>query len=151
MTKDELEMTLNEIKTHREILLSALNELKKAEPDPKNSEEADENLKESEEEPELMKFDFNKIIYDAITTGKIKRVLEKIIGGMDLTKTALKSLCDIVDKTRDKLEGKIKGVSGTEGIPIMTDMLLPMFISLIQTQEFQHLMSNMIAQLFKES
>ena len=35
MTKDELEMTLNEIKTHREILLSALNELKKPNLTPK--------------------------------------------------------------------------------------------------------------------
>jgi hypothetical protein len=35
-------------------------------------------------------------------------------------------------------------------MPIMTDMWLPMLLSLLQTQEFQHLMANMFAQLVKD-
>jgi hypothetical protein len=69
---------------------------------------------------------------------------------MDLTKVALKSLSDIIDKTKNKLEGKVEEVAGPTGMPIMTDMWLPMLLSLLQTQEFQHLMANMFAQLVKD-
>ncbi|NLZ54988.1 MAG: hypothetical protein GX892_17945 [Thermoanaerobacteraceae bacterium] len=69
---------------------------------------------------------------------------------MDLTKVALKSLSDIIEKTKDKLEGNIDEVPGPMGMPIMTDMWLPMFLTLLQTQEFQHLLANMFAQMVKD-
>ena len=55
---------------------------------------------------------------------------------------------DIIDRL-DKLEGNIDEVSWSMGMPIMTDMWLQMFLTLLQTQEFQHLLANMFAQLFK--
>lgn len=93
---------------------------------------------------------FKKILYNAITSGNLQKMLVKVADGMDLTKVALKSFADIIEKTKDKLEGNIEEVAGPMGIPIMTDMWLPMFLSLLQTQEFQHLLANMFAQLVKD-
>lgn len=148
MTRDELEMSLDEIKAQREILLNALDELEKAEPYPTDSELGEEP--KEPEEPDVMNFDFKKVIYNVIASGNLKNVLNKISDGMDYTKTALKSFSDIIDKTRDKLEGNIDEVAGPMGMPIMTDMWLPMFLTLLQTQEFQHLLANTFAQLFKD-
>jgi hypothetical protein len=150
MTRDELEMALDEIEAQRNILLSALGELEKPETDSTDSE-SEEEVEGPEKEPDLISFDIKKVMYNAIASGNLKNVLEKMSTGMDFTKTALKSITDIIDKTRDKLEGNIDEVSGPMGMPIMTDMWLPMFLTLLQTQEFQHLLANMFAQLFKDS
>ena len=149
MAKDEIEMALEELEAQRNILLSALNEMEIPEPDTEDLE-SEEVPESPEEDPDLMKFDIKKVMYEAIASGSLKNVLEKMSTGMDFTKTALKSITDIIDKTRDKLEGNIDEVSGPMGMPIMTDMWLPMFLTLLQTQEFQHLLANMFAQLFKD-
>ena len=56
MTRDELEMSLDEIKAQREILLNALDELEKAEPYPTDSELGEEP--KEPEEPDVMNFAF---------------------------------------------------------------------------------------------
>ena len=138
MTKEDLEIALKELETQREILIKALNELN-------NNESGSLDFKVEE----MKEFDIKKIMYNAIASGRLKNVLDSVSDGMDLTKTTLKSFSDIIDKTRDKMEGNIDEVLGPTGMPIMTDMWLPMLLTLLQTQEFQHLMANMIAQLFK--
>jgi len=55
-----------------------------------------------------------------------------------------------LEKTKNKLEGNVEEVAGPTGIPIMANMMLPMMLSLLQTQEFQHLIANMFAQLVKD-
>ena len=146
MTRDELEGSLEEIETQREILLSVLNELEKSESEStKLQEEPDLKAKENSTGK-----NFKKILYDAIASGSLQKALIRLADGMDLTKVALKSLSDIIDKTKNKLEGKVEEVAGPTGMPIMTDMWLPMLLSLLQTQEFQHLMANMFAQLVKD-
>ena len=146
MTKDELEVILEEITAQREILLNALDELEKTESDLTGSH-SEEKPKEGQN---ITNFDFKKVMHDAISSGRIKKALEKISDGMDLSKVALKSLSDIIDKTKDKLKGNIDEVTGPMGMPIMTDMWLPMLISLLQTHEFQHLLANVFVQLVKD-
>lgn len=149
MTKVELEMSLDEIRAQREILLNALSELEKSEHDLKDSE-LEEEPEGPAEEQNLSDLGIKKIIYNAIASGNFKNALDKIYGGIDYTRTALKSFCDIIDKTQDKLRGNIDEVPGPMGIPIMTDMWLPMFLTLLQAQEFQHLLANMFANLLKD-
>lgn len=149
MTKEELENSLEEINAQREILLSVVNELEKIE-DEKTDFNRQEEPKDSRSRQNLSKYDFRKIMYNAIASGNFQRMLDKIVDGMDLTKVALKSLSDIIEKTKDKLEGNIDEVPGPMGMPIMTDMWLPMFLTLLQTQEFQHLLANMFAQMVKD-
>jgi len=148
MTRDELESSLEEIDTQRETLLNVLNELEKNE-----SESTDLKVQEEQDlkaKPNLTTNNFKKILYEAIASGSLQKALVRLVDGMDLTKVALKSLSDIIDKTKNKLEGNIEEVAGPMGMPIMTDMWLPMLLSLLQTQEFQHLMANMFAQLVKD-
>ncbi|HHY70307.1 MAG TPA: hypothetical protein GX519_01310 [Thermoanaerobacterales bacterium] len=149
MTRDELVMALNEIEAQRNILLSALDELEKPETDPTDFESEEEPVG-PKKEPDLINFDIKDIMYNAITSGSFKNALMRISDGMDFTKTALKSFSAIIDKTRDKLEGNIDEVPGPMGMPIMTDMWLQMLLTLLQTQEFQHLLANMFAQFFKD-
>lgn len=144
-----LENSLEDINAQRDILLSALEELEKMEPESKDSKRQDEPA-DSKAQQNLTSFDFKKIVFDAIASGRLQKTLVRAADGMDLTKVALKSLSDIIDKTKDKLEGNIDEVPGPMGMPIMTDMWLPMFITLLQTQEFQHLLANMLAQLVKD-
>ena len=148
MTRDELEGSLEEIETQREVLLSVLNELEKNEPESKDFEMQEEQ--EFKAKQNSTGKNLKKIMHDAITSGSLQQALERLADGMDLTKVALKSLSDIIDKTKNKLEGKVEEVAGPTGMPIMTDMCLPMLLSLLQTQEFQHLMANMFAQLVKD-
>lgn len=144
-----LENNLEEVKAQEEILLSMPNEPEKAESEPTDSE-SQEDRTDSNARQDSTSSDFKKIIYNAIISGKLQKMLEKVVDGMDLTKVALRSLADIIDKTKDKLEGNVDEVPGPMGMPIMTDMWLPMFLSLLQTQEFQHLLANMFAQLVKD-
>ncbi|MDD4569253.1 MAG: hypothetical protein PHE70_03900 [Tepidanaerobacteraceae bacterium] len=150
MTKDELKTALDETEAQRDILMRVLEELEGGEPH-QSEPETKEETSEPEIEPVVEINDIKKVLHNAIASGNLKNVLEKIAGGMDFSKTALKSFSDIIDKTRDKLEGNIDEVPGPTGIPIMTDMWLPMFLTLLQTQEFQHIIANMIAKFFKDS
>ncbi|NLZ54630.1 MAG: hypothetical protein GX892_16120, partial [Thermoanaerobacteraceae bacterium] len=118
MTKEELENSLEEINAQREILLSVVNELEKIE-DEKTDFNRQEEPKDSRSRQNLSKYDFRKIMYNAIASGNFQRMLDKIVDGMDLTKVALKSLSDIIEKTKDKLEGNIDEVPGPMGMPIM--------------------------------
>jgi|GEM_PF-1365605 len=95
-------------------------------------------------------YNIKKIMHDAIASGNLQRALIRLADGMELTKVALKSLSEILEKTKNKLEGNVEEVAGPTGIPIMANMMLPMMLSLLQTQEFQHLIANMFAQLVKD-
>jgi len=148
MTKDELEGSLEEIGTQCEMALCEINELEKEmveSKDFKTLEKTDSNAQQN-----FANNNFKKVLHNAITSGNLRRTLERLADGMDLTKVALKSLSDIIEKTKDKLEGKVEEVAGPTGIPIMTNMWLPMLLSLLQTQEFQHLIANMFAQMVKD-
>jgi len=149
MARDEFEGTLEEIDPHGEVALIAVDELEKSRNDSADNE--NQEVQDLTAKKSLTNNNIKKIMYEAITSGTLQKVLIRLADGMDLTKVALKSLSDIIDKTKNKLEGKVEEVSGPMGMPIMTDMWLPMLISLLQTQEFQHLIANMFAQMVKDS
>ncbi|NLZ54990.1 MAG: hypothetical protein GX892_17955 [Thermoanaerobacteraceae bacterium] len=87
----------------------------------------------------------------SITSGNLKIMFENILNNIDYAKTAVKSLADIADKAQDKLEGKVEEITVSSGMSVMTNMWVPMILGLIQTQEFQHLMANMVVSAIKES
>jgi lipid II:glycine glycyltransferase (peptidoglycan interpeptide bridge formation enzyme) len=76
--------------------------------------------------------------------------MERISGSLDFAKTTVTTFSQIVEKAQEKLEGKTEEIMGAGGITFRSDMWVPMFLSLMQTQEFQHLMANMLVQIIKE-
>ena len=88
---------------------------------------------------------------NSIASGKLKNVFENIINNIDYAKTAVISLANIADKAQDKLEGKVEEITVSGGMTVMTNMWVPMILGLIQTQEFQHLVANMVVTAIKES
>lgn len=88
---------------------------------------------------------------NSIASGKLKNVFENIINNIDYAKTAVISFANIADKAQDKLEGKVEEITVSGGMTVMTNMWVPMILGLIQTQEFQHLVANMVVTAIKES
>jgi len=138
MTKEEIRRALREIESKKS--------------------ELEQQLKQLEEETEgfndpltasLMKA--KNAARKSITSGNLKKTLENMLVNIDYAKIAVKSLANIADKTQDKLEGKVEEITVASGMSVMTNMWVPMILGLIQTQEFQHLMANMVATAIKES
>lgn len=74
----------------------------------------------------------------------MKDILDRISDNIDYAKTAVISLSNIAEKAQDKLDGKVEEITIASGTSIKSDMWFPMILGLIQTQEFQHLMANMV-------
>lgn len=86
----------------------------------------------------------------SITSGNLKNIFDNILNNIDYAKTAVISLSNITEKAQDKLEGKVEEITIASGMSVMSNMWFPMILGLIQTQEFQHLMANMVVSVIKE-
>lgn len=86
----------------------------------------------------------------SITSGNLKNIFDNILNNIDYAKTAVISLSNITEKAQDKLEGKVEEIAIASGMSVMSNMWFPMILGLIQTQEFQHLMANMVVSVIKE-
>lgn len=138
MTKEELEKALKEVEEQRNLLKEELNKL----------EGTDGNAGYG---VVTMATVAKNALHDAIASGTLKNILDKVSSSIDFTKTAVTSFSQIVDKAQTKLEGKVEEVTIHGGMTVMSDMWVPMVLSLIQTQEFQHIMANMLVKIIKDS
>lgn len=136
MTKEELEKSLMEVEEKRNLLREKLNKLE-------NGNVIDDHII-------TMATVTKKILHDAIVSGNLKNLLNKLTGSIDFAKTAVISFSQIVDKAQAKMEGKIEEITIQGGMKVMSDMWIPIVLGLIQTQEFQHIMANMLVALIKE-
>ncbi|MCR4429445.1 MAG: hypothetical protein NUV45_00330 [Tepidanaerobacteraceae bacterium] len=135
MTKEELEKALKEVEEQRNQLREELNKYEN--PDESNVV--------------TMAASAKKALQNAISSGSLKNILEKVSGSIDFMKTAVTSFTQIVDKAQQKLEGKVEEITIQGGMKVMSDMWVPMVLGLIQTQEFQHIMANMLVKIIKDS
>lgn len=135
MTKEELEKALKEVEEQRNQLKEELNKYEN--PD--------------ETSVVTMAASAKKALQNAISSGSLKNILEKVSGSIDFMKTAVTSFTQIVDKAQQKLEGKVEEITIQGGMKVMSDMWVPMVLGLIQTQEFQHIMANMLVKIIKDS
>lgn len=177
MTREQLERALEELDRQRQIVIKELRGIKtgdftrksnKEEADVDSLEEKDSKTQRKEEieedleqetlsdveeestqEPKTIATAAKDAVKNAVTSGNLKSTMGKISGGLDFAKVAVNSFSDILDKAQEKIHGNIEELPGPTGIPIMTDMWVPMFLGLMQTQEFQHLMANMLVQVIK--
>jgi len=88
---------------------------------------------------------------NSITSGNLKKVFDNILNNIDYAKIAIKSFANIAEKAQDKLEGKVEEITVASGMSVMTNMWIPMILGLIQTQEFQHLMANMVVNAIQDN
>jgi hypothetical protein len=138
MTKDDIIKALSEIENKKSQLEQQLRQLEE------ENESIDDPLTAS-----IMKV--KSTARNSITSGNLKNMFGNILNNIDYAKIAVKSLANIADKAQDKLEGKVEEITVSGGMSVMTNMWIPMILSLIQTQEFQHLMANMVATAIQES
>ena len=156
MTKEQLVMALDEVERQRQILVNELKKMGHEEPPEDENqdfpEESTENRDESEEKtsPKTVGAATKDIFKEAVVSGNLKNAMTKVSGALDFAKVGVNSFSEVLDKAKAKMEGNIEELPGPTGIPIMTDMWIPMILGLMQTQEFQHLMSNMLVQLIKD-
>lgn len=134
MTKEELEKALKEVEEQRNQLKEELNKY--------------ENPGET---VVTMAASAKKALQNAISSGNLKNILEKVSGSIDFMKTAVTSFTQIIDKAQQKLEGKVEEITIQGGMTVMSDMWVPMVLGLIQTQEFQHIMANMLVKIIKDA
>jgi len=138
MTKDELRKALSEIENKKSQLEQQLRKLEE------ETEDIDDPLTAS-----IM--NVKNTTRKAIISGNLKNIFDNILKNIDYAKTAVISLANIADKSQDKLEGKVEEITVSSGMSVMTNMWIPMILGLIQTQEFQHLMANMVVSAIKET
>jgi len=136
MTKEELEKELAEVEARRIELQKQLNQ----------SESGDM----FEDDYVTMAALAKKTLHSALTTGSLKSFLEKLTGGVDFAKSALVSFTQIVEKAQEKIDGKVETVTIAGGMSVMSNTWLPMIMGMMQTQEFQHLMANMLVKILKD-
>lgn len=135
------------------------NEIKKALREIENKKsELEEQLRQLEEESENFYDPLSASLMNAknaarksLTSGNMKKLFDNILNNIDYIKIAVKSFANIAEKAQDKLEGRVEEITVSNGMAVMTNMWIPMILALIQTQEFQHLMANMVATAIQES
>jgi hypothetical protein len=135
------------------------NEIKKALREIENKKsELEEQLRQLEEESENFCDPLSASLMNAknaarksLTSGNMKKLFDNILNNIDYIKIAVKSFANIAEKAQDKLEGRVEEITVSSGMAVMTNMWIPMILALIQTQEFQHLMANMVATAIQES
>jgi hypothetical protein len=149
MTKEELEKSLYDAQVERDLLKEKLREIernrRRERSETKNSGSNAEDV-EAATIAEMTKY----ALRDAIENGNLQMFLEKILGSLDFAKTAISSLSEIIEKAQAKMDGKNEEIVGADGMSFASDMWLPMLMGIVQTQEFQHLMANMIVKMIKD-
>ncbi|HHW03270.1 MAG TPA: hypothetical protein GXX35_10785 [Thermoanaerobacterales bacterium] len=135
MTKEELEKALKEVEEQRNQLKEELNKLENP----------------GEDSVVTMAASAKKALHNAISSGNLKNTLEKVSGSLDFMKTAVTSFSQIIEKAQQKMEGKVEEITIQGGMTVMSDMWVPMVLGLIQTQEFQHIMANMLVKIIKDA
>lgn len=137
MTKDELRKALRDIENKKSQLEQQLRQL--------------EDETEGIDDPVTASImNVKNTARKAIISGNLKNIFDNILNNIDYAKTAVISLANIADKAQDKLEGKVEEITVSSGMSVMTNMWIPIILGLIQTQEFQHLMANMVVSAIKE-
>jgi len=136
MTREQLESALREVEEQRSQLREELNKLEG--PDETNG-------------VVTMAANAKRALYNSIHSGNLKNILEKVTGSIDFMKTAVTSFTEIVDKAQQKIDGKVEEITMQSGMTVMSDMWLPMAMGLLQTQEFQHIMANMLVKIIKDA
>ncbi|WP_422445502.1 hypothetical protein [Thermoanaerobacterium sp. DL9XJH110] len=149
MTKEELEKALSEVEAQRNLIKKELKKFEETGGTLDYDKEGDKKG-EKNEGPATMAAMTKNILRQAIATGNLKNTMERISGSLDFAKTTVTTFSQIVEKAQEKLEGKTEEIMGAGGITFRSDMWVPMFLSLMQTQEFQHLIANMLVQIIKE-
>lgn len=140
MTKKDLKQALQEVEEQRDILKQALEEFEG------ENKEQNEN---SDDQITAAVTDAKKMMQQSIKSGNLKDILDKIADNIDYAKTAVISLSNITEKAQEKLDGKVEEITVAGGMSISSDMWFPIVLGLIQTQEFQHLMANMLVGIIK--
>ncbi|TYP56161.1 hypothetical protein [Thermosediminibacter litoriperuensis] len=141
MNKEELEKALKELEEQESLIK---NELKKHETNAEG-----EGARNSEKEAVSITAVGKKFLRQAIATGNLKEALNKISNSIDLTKSALESFSQITEKAQMKLEGKNLEYTTQDGTILPADKWIPLFLSLMKTEEFQHLMANFLYAIVK--
>ncbi|AYO29831.1 MAG: hypothetical protein PWR06_680 [Thermoanaerobacteraceae bacterium] len=138
MTKEELQKALQEVEEQRNQLKEELNKL----------EGTDETAGDG---VVTMATVAKKALHDAVASGNLKNILDKVSSSIDFAKTAVTSFSQIVEKAQAKMDGKIEEITIQGGMTVMSNMWMPMVLGLIQTQEFQHIMANMLVKIIKDA
>lgn len=138
MTKEELEKALKEVEDQRSLLREELNRWN-------GRIEVDGNLMVTGSTVA------KKVLYNAVTSGNLKNTLDKISDSIDFTKTTVTCFSQIVEKAQAKIDGKIDEITMQSGSRVMSDMWPPMVLSLMQTEEFQHIAANMLVKVIQEA
>lgn len=138
MTKDDLQQSLKDINKKKTLLEQKLQQLEG------RIENNDDRLTAS-------MMDVKQTVRQSIASGNLKNMFDSILNNIDYAKTTIISLSNITEKAQDKLDGKVEEITVANGMSVMSDMWFPMMLGLIQTQEFQHLIANMVVGAIKES
>ncbi|MCG0274850.1 MAG: hypothetical protein L5655_01630 [Thermosediminibacteraceae bacterium] len=93
---------------------------------------------------------FKKALRRAIADGDLGSALGKVSDSLDLTKSAVESIAQVVEKAREKLNSEGKNSGDMENMMAMGYTWLPMFLGLIKTQEFQNLTASMLVSMLKD-
>ena len=136
MTREELEKELSELESKRTELRKQLKQYESGDTD---------------DDVVTMASLTKKALQSALMTGNLKSFLETLTGHVDFAKSALVSFTQIVEKAQEKIEGKVEEVKIASGMSVMSNTWLPMIMGIMQTQEFQHLMANMLVKVLNES
>lgn len=131
MTREELRNALKDMDEQRNRLKQELEQVEKK--GDKNDEPLTASITAAK-----------RTLEESIASGNLKDILDRISDNIDYAKTAVISLSNIAEKAQDKLDGKVEEITIASGTSIKSDMWFPMILGLIQTQEFQHLMANMV-------
>lgn len=92
-----------------------------------------------------------KALREAVASGKVSLALENVSGSLEVTKSAVESLAQVVERAREILKASNKkGKVGSDGAAVLSTTWLPMMLGLIKTPEFQNLTASMIANMLKE-
>jgi len=138
MTKEEIRKALKEIENKKIELEQQLKQL--------------EEDSESNYDPLTASLvNAKKVARKSITSGNLKKMFDNVLNNLDYAKIAVKSFSNIAEKAQDKLEGRVEEITVASGMSVMTNTWIPMILGLIQTQEFQHLIANMVATAIRES
>ncbi|MCF6095684.1 hypothetical protein L1766_01475 [Thermovorax subterraneus] len=107
--------------------------------------------KEKDAEITMEKFPpmFKKALREAVSSGKLSLALGNVSGSLEVTKSAVESMAQVVEKAREILSsaGKKDGIGSASAL---SSAWLPMFLGLMKTPEFQNLTASMIANMLKE-
>ncbi|TYP52427.1 hypothetical protein [Thermosediminibacter litoriperuensis] len=142
MTREELEKVLEEIEARKDLIKKELDNI--------SAGGGTESGVEEELRGRSPSAALKKALRRAIKNGDLENALEKVSNSLDLTKSAVETMAQIVEKARAKISGEVENADGINQMAAMANTWLPMFLGLMKTPEFQNLSASMLVNMLKE-